>query len=213
MGTVYTLPVIEGLIAGVYDGISSSSQYWTMYNNVVTSGLYVCLFLDHYSNDTWRLYAAANSPNVKVAYYLQSNRLGSVRKSNPGIINANCVNAVSTTWHAYRGYQVASEWDTSVATYWEVRETNLDFFDSREAALAALGIETKYPITYHLTNCDASSAPVEAAVGDIVTVPFQFPSGYGIVNPSSDIYVTNNGVIIPSTYANGTLTFTMPDPS
>lgn len=70
-----------------------------------------------------------------------------------------------------------------------------------------------YPISYRLTNCTAPSAPAEAAIGDTVVVPFQFTSGYGIVNPSSDIYVTNNGVIVPSMYSNGILTFTMPDPT
>lgn len=69
-----------------------------------------------------------------------------------------------------------------------------------------------YPITYRLTNCTAPSAPTEAVVGDNVTVIPSFSEGYGIVNPS-DIYVTCNGVTIPSTYSNGVLTFTMPDPS
>lgn len=74
-------------------------------------------------------------------------------------------------------------------------------------------IEPVYPITYRLTNCTASTAPTEAMIGDTVTVPFQFTSGYGFVNPSSDVYVTNNGVVIPSQYSNGVLTFTMPDPT
>lgn len=69
-----------------------------------------------------------------------------------------------------------------------------------------------YPITYRPTNCSFPNAPTEAAVGDTVTVPVAFEEGYGIVNPS-DIYVTCNGVSVPSTYNNGTLTFTMPDPS
>lgn len=73
--------------------------------------------------------------------------------------------------------------------------------------------QSEYPITYRLTNCTAPTAPSEAAAGDTVTVPLSFTSGYGIVNPSSDIYVTNNGVLVPSTYFDGTLTFTMPDPS
>lgn len=74
-------------------------------------------------------------------------------------------------------------------------------------------VSSEFEITYRLTNCSAPTAPQSARVGDTVTVPLQFTSGYGIVNPSSDIYVTNNGVIIPSQYSNGVLTFTMPDPS
>lgn len=69
-----------------------------------------------------------------------------------------------------------------------------------------------YPITYRPTNCSFPNAPTEAAVGDTVTVPVAFTEGYTLVN-SSDIHVTCNGVLVPSTYDNGTLTFTMPDPS
>lgn len=69
-----------------------------------------------------------------------------------------------------------------------------------------------YPITYRVVNCETPTAPTSARVGDNVTVIPSFTSGYGIVNPS-DIYVTCNGVTIPSTYSNGVLTFTMPDPS
>lgn len=70
-----------------------------------------------------------------------------------------------------------------------------------------------YPITYRLTNCTAPTAPIEAAVGDTVTVPIVFPEGYGVVNPTTDAYVTCNGVLVPATYSNGQLVFTMPDPS
>lgn len=71
---------------------------------------------------------------------------------------------------------------------------------------------TLYPITYRLTNA-TTTGPNEAAVGDTVTIPLTFPEGYGVVNPSSDAYVTCNGIVIPSTYSNGQLVFTMPDPS
>lgn len=71
---------------------------------------------------------------------------------------------------------------------------------------------SSYPITYRMTNA-THSGPSEAAVGDNVEVPLSFPEGYGIVNASTDAYVTNNGVLIPSQYANGKLSFTMPDPS
>lgn len=70
----------------------------------------------------------------------------------------------------------------------------------------------RYPITYRLTNA-TTTAPNEAAVGDTVTVPLTFPEGYGVVNPTTDAYVTCNGVLVPSTYSNGQLVFTMPDPS
>lgn len=66
-------------------------------------------------------------------------------------------------------------------------------------------------ITYRLTNA-TTTGPSEAAIGDTVIVPLTFPEGYGVVNPSTDAYVTCNGVLVPSTYSNGQLVFTMPDP-
>lgn len=83
----------------------------------------------------------------------------------------------------------------------------------QECLVAMAGpLTPPYSITYRDTNC-VSSGPTEASVGDVVQVDYTFPDGYGIVNPSTDIYVTNNGVVVPSSYSNGTLTFTMPDPS
>lgn len=69
-----------------------------------------------------------------------------------------------------------------------------------------------YPITYRPTNCSFPGALTEAAVGDTVVVPVTFPEGYGLANPN-DLFVQCNGVLVPSTYENGQLTFTMPDPS
>ena len=40
-----------------------------------------------------------------------------------------------------------------------------------------------------------------------------YVDGEIVINPTTDAYVMNNGVLVPSTYANGVLTFTMPDPS
>lgn len=90
-----------------------------------------------------------------------------------------------------------------------------DPFDTYEEALYALTHYSPivtYPITYRPTNCSFPDAPTEAAVGDTVVVPVTFPDGYGLAN-ESNIYVTNNRVAIPSTYSNGQLTFTMPDPT
>ena len=70
----------------------------------------------------------------------------------------------------------------------------------------------KAQITYRPTNCSFPNAPTEGVVDSTVVVPVTFPEGYGLVN-EANIYVTNNGVVIPSTYSNGQLTFTMPNPS
>lgn len=86
------------------------------------------------------------------------------------------------------------------------------FYSSVDEAIEDFFSYLRYPITYRPTNCLFPGAPLEAMVGDTVVVPVSFPDGYGLVN-ESNIYVTNNGAVIPSTYSNGQLTFTMPDPS
>lgn len=93
----------------------------------------------------------------------------------------------------------------SLADYYRDDSHIIGIFDYVEPIVS-------YPITYRLTNV-TTTGPNEAAVGDTVTVPFTFPEGYGVVNPSSDAYVTCNGVLVPSTYSDGQLVFTMPDPS
>lgn len=87
-------------------------------------------------------------------------------------------------------------------------------FNSYDEAYNAIKnwLGVPYPITYNPINCSFPGAPTEAIVGDTVVVPVVFPDGYGLVN-ESNIYVTNNGVAFPSTYSNGQLTFTMPDPT
>lgn len=66
-------------------------------------------------------------------------------------------------------------------------------------------------ITYRLTNC-TTTGPSSASIGSVVNAPLQFTAGYTILNPDTDIAVTNNGVAVPFTYAGNTITFTMPDP-
>lgn len=115
---------------------------------------------------------------------------------------------VFTTAGAFTASSVANYVEAGTGYYTDTHTTVL-------SAISDYGIVPSdvYPITYRLTNCTAPSAPTEAVIGDIVNISLQFTSGYGIVNPSSDVYVTNNGVVIPSQYSNGILTFTMPDPS
>ena len=84
----------------------------------------------------------------------------------------------------------------------------MDAYPTRQEAINALN--TNQPITYRLTNCTAPGAPSEAAHGSSVSVVLTPNSGYSFINPSSDIYVTNNGVAVVSSYANGVLHFTMP---
>lgn len=88
--------------------------------------------------------------------------------------------------------------------------TSLDGYSTREELLSAIALYRGKAITYRLTNCSIATAPSEAVTGETVNASFTFPEGYGIINTSSDIYVTNDGVVIPSTYVDGVLTFTMP---
>lgn len=87
-----------------------------------------------------------------------------------------------------------------------------NFSDIQEAAEYIYRLGQTYPITYRPTNISFPNAPTEAVVGNTVVVPVTFPDGYGLANPD-DLYVQCNGVLVPSTYENGQLTFTMPDPS
>lgn len=123
-------------------------------------------------------------------------------------------------------YGVASHADNVIASYVDTINTSaglygstagttnftyldtsgIDYFDNLQELFDAMG----KPITYRLTNCTAPNAPVKAPGGVTVEVPLVFSEGYDIVNPSSDVYVTNNGVVIPSQYSDGVITFTMP---
>lgn len=129
------------------------------------------------------------------------------------------------SWGAYNAYYggVYADVDFS-GLYWfaygggsnpRAGQWFIDNYSSQYEGVAALknAVRVIYPITYQAVNADTSTCPVEAVVGDTVTVVPSFPSGYGIVNPTTDVYVMNNGVLIPSTWSNGVLTFTMPDPS
>ena len=95
----------------------------------------------------------------------------------------------------------------------EIAGLTTHFSTVEELLTAFQNLVESYPITYRLTNCSAPSAPAEAEVGDTVNVPLVLQQGYDIITPSTDIVVTNNGVVVPHTYSNGTISFTMPDPS
>ena len=100
-------------------------------------------------------------------------------------------------------YSQASSSEINIASYtFDSNPENIfghDFIDG--------GVK---PIIYRLTNCTAPDAPSSAASGSEVTVNLNFTEGFAVNNPSTDAYVMNNGVLVPSTYSNGTLTFTMP---
>lgn len=201
MGRIYTLPVVTD-------------------STLTTNGLYA---FDRAPGG--KVYVGANIPNVKFAFDFRS---ADIRAR---VFSAS-ENAYTFYWYwgssqgiidKFSAYGMRSGvYALSLGTgAGYANNPQLDYYqyvDDEGVAplpIAALVQEFghfTYPITYRLTNA-TSNGPSEAAVGDTVNVGLSFPEGYGIVNPSSDVYVTNNGVIVPSSYVNGTLTFTMPDPS
>ena len=94
---------------------------------------------------------------------------------------------------------------------------NVSPFSTIDLALNAISIKPigGYSITYYPTNVTLDPAPPEAIVGDTVTVGVSVPAGYTIRDPSSNIVVRNNGIIVPHTWdaSSSRFTFTMPDPS
>lgn len=140
------------------------------------------------------------------------------QSTNQGTFHSNVSSTLTIVKEFYglidRNYQA----DLSYIEYNGIYENQVIYSDINilYTALIENGIRPinrSYPITYRVVNADVSDDPVEAVVGSSVIVTPVFPDNYGIVNPTSDIYVTCNGVVIPSEYANGVLTFTMPDPS
>ena len=163
-------------------------------------------------------YMAKTGSVVYRAYYLEGSAV-------------NYLYLYATRYWLYSGAVIPSGTQTILTNTNEWRDNNVgiiqtsnpsipvgnmlvDYYDNYQDAYNAISqyLVTGYPITYRLTNA-TTTGPSEANVGDTVTVPLTFPDGYGVVNPSSDAYVTCNGVLVPSTYSNGQLVFTMPDPN
>lgn len=199
MGTVYTLPVIaEGANATISTIISNAFRIRLRSTS---------------SSDTGGLYIWSNIANVKLAMYLVGSTIYRVVKFPDG-------SGTYFTGVLFDSEPPVSKQITTITGESYIENTQMyqeeynviDYFNTQEEALAALGYNTKYPITYRLTNCTAADAPAEAAVGETVVVPIEFPDGYGLAN-TGDIYVQCNGTVVLSTYENGQLTFTMPDPS
>lgn len=206
MGIVYDVPVLSFTS-------STNPSFADLANNALFVGIQTGYGKYGY------LYLCASESGTKAAFY--DNGSGDyigLTFNNDISYNSLQIYVFYGTEYGARDFEVcqASTVNQSLASNYSTATSyvlNVELFDSRESAIAALYEASEYPITYRLTNCSIDSAPTKAAVGDTVTVQLSFTSGYGIVNPSSDVYVTNNGVLVPSTYADGTLTFIMPDPS
>lgn len=117
-------------------------------------------------------------------------------------------------YYGYFFYVTASSMTASSVTSSPYTLTGYytDSYSTCEDMISAIGVEPigeNEPITYRLTNC-TTTGPDSAPPRSRVSIPLTFPTGYNIIDPLSDVYVTNNGVIIPSSYTNGTINFTMP---
>lgn len=205
MGDVIALPIISsydaetlvsnGLPLIEWQGIGDTTYAGSLYNNVLVA------------------FYMIGSSEVGYIGYCKENQASFARTftNNNSEFVTKAINNVRT---GITGYFSVGETFSYISSSYPITYKYGIFASLNEAlnALASYSPILSYPITYRPTNCTFPNAPTEAAVGDTVTVPVAFQEGYGIVNPS-DIYVTCNGVTVPSTYNNGTLTFTMPDPS
>lgn len=181
---------------------------------VINNGLY----FGRNSTGVWRHYAGISNGIAYGCYFsasggyqfmfLSSTVLPGLHAETNGSTNSLSTESInvpySNIYYAHPGTIVPSNYMVSTIPLYSSRNEALEAF--------AAGIAS-YPITYRLTNCSAPTAPIEAMIGDTVEVTPSFSSNYGIINPMTDVYVMNNGVLIPSTWSNGVLTFTMPDPS
>lgn len=209
MGSVIEIPVSSNLplISWTEKAISSlTEQERTVRNIMMANGNSNSSYIR--DGTEWRDYKMSNVVGMKQAYYIENGVYGII-----GYHPANSIIYYLGTCNVSCEFLYTSFIDEGYTEYTAPSSTQFTFynyFTSYQEAYNA--IHGNKPIVYRDTNC-SHNGPDSAVVGDTVTVHYTFPEGYGIVNPSSDIYVTNNGIVVPSSYANGMLTFTMPDPS
>lgn len=198
MGTVYTLPVVSSITLGVSYGSSVDSAVRPAFLSIINTGLHTGVTTD--GHGSFETYFAASVGNTRCAFYLSGSAIAIYSVGPEGAIVGQA--SENRSWEIYGGRALPANSEAAKG----ISYCLVDYYNSRDEALAALGV---VPITYRDTNC-THNGPNRASAGSTVNVTYTFPDGYGIAN-NSDIYVTNNGVIIPSSYSNGMLTFTMPE--
>lgn len=221
MGTVYTLPVVvplENTWSGWINQSSATSQQLADYNTVKNNGLNYYYGATLTQNSSIHTLWIVADDVVRVAYF----------KYNTEIVHPlfYAVNACNYTTGGTRTSDNYIRCTMTALTPGIVEKTptgdlitstiaaGIDVYENYNDAYAALSATITYPITYHYTN-SAVSGPLEAAIGDTVTVSAVPDVDYGITDASTQILVTNNDVAVPYTWdaANNRITFTMPDPS
>lgn len=213
MGTVYTLPVLNypNLVPDGTVVVSSTAENNCRY--VLANGLLIAgngtsngILCGSNVDGTLSAWYHNSDGDSGRYYFVAINRTSNWIRSSGSISDISSASYRTASW-GYNNLANTFIYGSNASLGYSAI---LDFYPNKAEAERALGINI--PITYRPTNCSFPGAPTEAAVGDTVVVPVAFPDGYGLVN-ESNIYVTNNGVVIPSTYSNGQLTFTMPNPS
>lgn len=213
MGTVYTLPVVtaDTLIA---NGMkiatrNETGNYYICGSNIADSKL--AAFSDNsalrefYPNfPQGNGFMFVNDAVWDYIYYAGSSSI-----SNIGIVT---IMELEYLWPGYDSFVICTDSSASITLL-----PSIDVFPTDVEAAAALGLtigSRQYPITYHYINSSVTG-PLEAAVGDTVTVSAVPDVGYGITDASTQILVTNNDIAVPYAWdaANQRITFTMPDPS
>ena len=185
-------------------GYTGLSQVYMVY---VTNRADFFNYIPSYGGNIAHMYIFVSNNPFTLNYYYHP--VDSYDKSTSGSI----VKSIGGyDYNCQFGFDGSSEPITSIINTGIYNTTGYETVQSAIEASGVLPIPGTYSITYRLTNA-TTTGPSEATVGDTVTVPLTFPEGYGVVNPSSDAYVTCNGVLVPSTYSDGQLVFTMPDPS
>lgn len=218
MGSVISLPVVAVTALGtVYAGSSPPSDIANSASIIQDNGMWLLDRTD-IENKVSKIYLCASKSSYCACYmndtvfhyYVKSSAVYYVnnltKKLTTPYIEYNSREVDEVLFHGY--FTISS---AIILSYTLNPIIQAALYNSEEECLRALGL-LENPITYRLTNCTAPNAPSEAKVGDTVVVPFVFGEGYGIVN-DANVFVANNGVVIPSTYADGILTFTMPDPN
>lgn len=204
MLSVVTLPVINNVEDVVTDGVlmidnatpggdSNNFRLASLNSNITVKGC-LCRNPNSPSNGVLPIVAAHTTESLYyvIGYHTDRYKL-------------DVFSTITNGWRV--SYPI--DYDSYFLTYNSGFNYIYGLYESIEAAYTALGIFDASTITYRLTNCSAPSAPESANSGDTVSVNFVPVEGYGFIT-SSDVYVTNNGVVIPSTLSGNTLTFTMP---
>lgn len=172
---------------------------------------------NNYDGSLKAMYCVFLSNEAFDVNYILHEEYGETVNYNSSIRNSLTLRIGNHLYHSLIFFITGTHYTSSARLTYNQSGTGYytDVHDTVLSAISDYGIipADKFPITYRLTNCAAPTAPSEGAVGDTVTVTPIFPDGYGVINPTTDAYVMNNGVLVPSTWSNGVLTFTMPDPS